>query len=526
MRKFFSFLFAVALLVTLTNAQDAPHSVGPAPQSDIRINMEPTPFAVGSRAFTQISSSPTFQFGKSFLEGCTITNIGAPFLITFPGGLVYRNGIVYTWNQSSPFQLWSIDTVTGTHTVVFNMTGVPSANFTGMCWDGTTMYGISTTISNSQIFSINMTTGVCTPIGAASATCAGAINLMGRIGTQYSMFVCDIVLDNLYKVNKGTGVFTLVGPLGANANFGQDGTVDPADNAFYWMAYTTGPQLRKLDTAVGSSTLLCSYLAQATGIACPASGPPPPPPCTYQTTLCRNGINVPVPDNNTAGARDTIRMIGNQGCAVCDVNVKIDTFPHTWISDMQFKLTHNGATNVNLFLNRGGSGDNIIGCTFNDSAANPISGGTPPFTGSFRPEQPLSAYNTQSPAGSWEIFMIDQFAGDLGFLKAWCMIISYSCPTGGIQTVEVPFTYRLSQNYPNPFNPVTTIKYGLPKYGNTSLTVYNITGQVVKTLVANEFKDAGTYEVTFDASNLSSGVYFYTLESGSFKETKKMLLVK
>ena len=300
MRKFFSFLFAVALLVTLTNAQDVPHSLGQAPQTDIRINTEPNPFAVGSRAFTQISSSPTFQVGKSFLEGCTITNCGAPFTITFPGGMFMRNGVLYTWNQSSPFQLWSVDTVTCVHTLVFNMTGVPSANFTGMCWDGTTLYGISTTITNSQIFSVNTTTGVCTPIGAASTTCPGAINLMGRIGAQYSLFVVDIVNNNLYKVLKGTGVFSLVGPLGADPNFGQDGTVDPADNAFYWMAYTTGPQLRKLDTATGSSTLLCSYLAQATGIACPTSGPPPVV-CTLSTTLCRNGLNVVVPDNNVAG---------------------------------------------------------------------------------------------------------------------------------------------------------------------------------------------------------------------------------
>jgi len=212
MKKIYSLFFAVLVLTGSLFAQDVPNSVGPSPFNNIgqpQIS-NGNDAAVGSRAFTQISSSPTFQFGKAFMESCTITNIGTAFTITFPGGLVYRNGVVYTWNQSSPFQLWSIDTVTGVHTLVFNMTGVPQTNYTGMCWDGTTMYGVSTSITQSQIFTVNMTSGVCTPLGTASATCAGAISLMGRPGAQYSLFSTDIVADNLYKWNKTTGAVTLV----------------------------------------------------------------------------------------------------------------------------------------------------------------------------------------------------------------------------------------------------------------------------------------------------------------------------
>jgi subtilisin-like proprotein convertase family protein len=523
MRKLFTLLFAAVMMVTLANAQeDYPTSVGPAPQSNQKVNQESQSNQVGSRYFVQISSSPTFQIGRAFLETCNVTNIGAPFTITFPGGLMRRNGILYTYNQSSPFQLWSIDTNTGVHTLVFNMTGVPQANFTGMCWDGTNVYGITTTLASSQIFTVNMSTGVCTPIGAASPTCAGAITLLGRLGAQSSLWVLDIVADNLYRCNKTTGVFTLVGPLGVNINFGQDGSVDPNDNTLYVCCYSTGPELRKFDTATGGlGPVLCTYTAQATGMAIVANGPPP----GIVTTICRNGINIPVPDGLAAGVRDTIKMIGNTSCPIQDINVRIDTFLHTWDSDMTFTLTHNGASSVSLIANRGGSGDNFIGTILNDSAANPISGGTAPFTGQFRPEAPLILYSGQNAAGSWELQMVDNAGGDLGFMHAWCIVFQYLCPTGGITTVEVPFTYRLSQNYPNPFNPVTTIKYGLPKYGNTKLVVYDITGRVVKTLV-NEFKDAGTYEVTFDASNFASGVYFYTLESGTYKETKKMLLVK
>ena len=88
-----------------------------------------------------------------------------------------------------------------------------------------------------------------------------------------------------------------------------------------------------------------------------------------------------------------------------------------------------------------------------------------------------------------------------------------------------PDSYNLAQNYPNPFNPVTTIKYSIPESGNVSLKVYDILGNEVASLV-NEEKGPGVYSVTFDASKLSSGVYLYKLQAGSFTESKKMLLMK
>jgi hypothetical protein len=111
-------------------------------------------------------------------------------------------------------------------------------------------------------------------------------------------------------------------------------------------------------------------------------------------------------------------------------------------------------------------------------------------------------------------------------------------PTGnltGIQNInaEIPSAYSLGQNYPNPFNPVTKIKFDLANTplnplsrGETvTLKVFDITGKKVATLVNEQLKP-GSYEVTFDGSNLGSGVYYYKLTSGSFIETKKMLLVR
>jgi len=85
--------------------------------------------------------------------------------------------------------------------------------------------------------------------------------------------------------------------------------------------------------------------------------------------------------------------------------------------------------------------------------------------------------------------------------------------------------FSLSQNYPNPFNPSTVIQYQIPQPGKVTLKIYDMLGREIRTLV-NEFQQNGIHTVTFDALHFSSGVYFYRIQSGSFIETKKMLLLK
>jgi len=92
-------------------------------------------------------------------------------------------------------------------------------------------------------------------------------------------------------------------------------------------------------------------------------------------------------------------------------------------------------------------------------------------------------------------------------------------------SAKVPKDYALSQNYPNPFNPVTNIKFQIPSAKFVKLVVYDILGKEVEILV-NETKSAGTYLVSFDASELSSGIYFYKLITNDFTDVKKMVLIK
>lgn len=90
---------------------------------------------------------------------------------------------------------------------------------------------------------------------------------------------------------------------------------------------------------------------------------------------------------------------------------------------------------------------------------------------------------------------------------------------------SIPENFYLSQNYPNPFNPTTHLEFGISEIGFVSLIVYNSSGKEVAILV-NENKSAGKYYVTFDGSNLSSGIYYYRMKTGKFIETKRMVLLK
>ena len=108
---------------------------------------------------------------------------------------------------------------------------------------------------------------------------------------------------------------------------------------------------------------------------------------------------------------------------------------------------------------------------------------------------------------------------------AWRRPLSEIITSVEEQKGKLPDNFILEQNFPNPFNPSTTIRYSIPTSDFVTLKVYDVLGNEVATLV-NEEKPAGSYEVNFNASQLSSGIYFYKLQAGSFVETKKMILLR
>ncbi|HXF90686.1 MAG TPA: T9SS type A sorting domain-containing protein, partial [Candidatus Nitrosotenuis sp.] len=105
-------------------------------------------------------------------------------------------------------------------------------------------------------------------------------------------------------------------------------------------------------------------------------------------------------------------------------------------------------------------------------------------------------------------------------------VLGYVPKSLGVKKLpELPKGFVLRQNYPNPFNPVTTIEYEIPRRCGVTITVYDIAGKRIKTLVSEE-QEAGVYQVKFDATHLSSGTYFYELKTETYKETKSLTIIK
>jgi len=121
---------------------------------------------------------------------------------------------------------------------------------------------------------------------------------------------------------------------------------------------------------------------------------------------------------------------------------------------------------------------------------------------------------------------VENFLGDVITTNGAAIVsIEMATPAGNpVVLKNVPKSYALNQNYPNPFNPTTTIEFALPVAGSYDLTIYNVNGQMVQTFTGSA--EAGFQSVTWDASNVASGMYLYKLTAGSFTSTRKMLLVK
>jgi hypothetical protein len=242
-------------------------------------------------------------------------------------------------------------------------------------------------------------------------------------------------------------------------------------------------------------------------------------------TFNRNGLNKPIQDlqntYDTINVNVTNPLLSN----VYFAKVRIDTVIHPNDDDLEFSLIHLGV-NDTVIYHAGGAGDNFIGTVLNDSSQTPVAGGTAPFTGIFKPYLPLSQFNGQNPNGSWILKIYDRTTGNTGTLKAWSLILTLAGISGvNLLNNHIPEGFNLGQNYPNPFNPGSKFKVQIAKLSYVKVIVYDVIGKEIETLVNEQLKP-GTYEVEFDGSKYSSGVYFYKMTTGSFTETKKMVLIK
>ncbi len=247
----------------------------------------------------------------------------------------------------------------------------------------------------------------------------------------------------------------------------------------------------------------------------------------FSDVFWRNDLNKPIVDLSLTEDNLTVFVPADylQDHLLVGVMLMVDTVLHTSDSDLQFTLTHNTITDTVIYR-IGADGDNFINTRLTDIADLHISGGTAPFTGQYKPYSPLSSFAGMDPNGEWKLSIYDAVSGNSGTLQAWGLKLFYQNPVDvKNDDALTPDDYILFQNYPNPFNPNTKIKYSVPQSANVVIKVFDVLGNEIETLV-NEEKPAGTYEVTWNADNLPSGVYFYELKSGDFINTKKMMMLK
>lgn len=271
-----------------------------------------------------------------------------------------------------------------------------------------------------------------------------------------------------------------------------------------------------------SGLYYASFPEGATGVNPPGSIPPPQLLRYYVYSHSSYSSSNQKPILDKQYTRDTIYvpLAGN----VQDISVNLN-INHGNDGDLLITLIKDNYI-YHLSQFNGINGQNFTNTTFTDTAAISITQGIPPYTGAFQPQQPLAGFVNAQAQGNWILRIYDKNTGSEGTLLNWSLNIKYSSPVS-VNQIEssVAVKYELMQNYPNPFNPVTTIKYSIPERAYVNLVIYDMLGKEVAKLVS-EVKNQGVYSVTWNASALPTGLYFYRIQTDKFTSTKKMILIK
>jgi subtilisin-like proprotein convertase family protein len=239
-------------------------------------------------------------------------------------------------------------------------------------------------------------------------------------------------------------------------------------------------------------------------------------------------LNRRIPETGTSGNMTDDSIVISSNPNINDINLFVG-INHTLDANLEIILIAPNGDSVNVCSDffALGTNDNIV-TIFDDNADSTMTDlHYTDISSRIKPQSVMnSVFSGDNPNGVWRLRIRDDSSLDTGRLYAWGIQINNSQLTAA-QNIsnEIPVNYDLMQNYPNPFNPVTNIRFSLPQKGFVTLKVFDITGREVRTLVNNEM-NAGTYNVDFDASNLSSGTYFYKIETTGFSDVKKMVVVK
>ena len=499
----------------------------------------------------------------------------------------FANGFWYGVRYSTAAVV-KIDTSTGVLTQVGTVTGIGAGSITGIAWDATTntMYALNYVSGATKVGTLNLSTYAWTGLAGSQTTGLPIDMAISNAGNIYvNVITAPTTPTQLYQVDKVTGAFTaLPSNTGYNGNYAQGMSWDHSVDTGYLAAYnytTSAGELRKINIATGATTLVGTLTSEVDGFMIPGGPAAPPPAVNRSLLLPTPGVNtnyVSVPYNanqnfgNTItieawvklGSVTTANTILNKGGASFDYQLGIigttatpffrgpaTQATSTYVIPAgvwtHVAVTSNGTQAV-FYMN--GVPQTIATAVTLGSSANEMRIGRGNADAGSGKLDEIRVWSTvRTPAEILANMCVKYIPPSTTGLKAiWHMDSTFvdsvngwngtaigtvgfdtanNCMMTGIKNVgtEVPKDFLLYQNYPNPFNPTTTIKFSIIKSAYVELKVYDITGKEVSTLVSDPYL-AGTYQVDFNASNLSSGIYFYRLVAGDFSMTKKMILIK
>jgi len=229
------------------------------------------------------------------------------------------------------------------------------------------------------------------------------------------------------------------------------------------------------------------------------------------------------------GARNLMLLtsINNGAAWSAPVALTAGTADKYWFDIRQFTVGSGGVDLIYYFDSTGGPSNTTDKILYNSAGITlPGSFGVPTQISQFYPQFStrgyvpilIEYYNAGGDAGA--LWVGQDGANKRLYFDRLLAVVGVNNNENGI-----PETYKLSQNYPNPFNPNTKIDFSIPKNSLVTIKVYDVLGKEVAILVNKDFV-VGSYTVDFNASSLTSGVYFYTISAGDFTETKKLVLVK
>ena len=200
------------------------------------------------------------------------------------------------------------------------------------------------------------------------------------------------------------------------------------------------------------------------------------------------------------------------------------------MGDIPLVLEHGGKT-ISLVDRPPNSGENFINTLFLDMAETHIDEGEAPYTGKFRPEDSLAVFNGTDPNGDWILGVIDHSqkkglkAGEK-ILDSWGIRFLVEDEAGtGIEPVSIVDQPKLRSVYPNPFRDEATIAFNLPRPSHVSLSIYDVQGRLVETLIAKDYL-SGKYQRVWRTTGHQAGAYVIRFKAGNTVEFRKIILSK